>query len=255
MVLQTKTFMKHFFTCILMLLASQLMAQQSKELKGFVKNDIGQTLSFSIIYNTTTKQTYSANQYGAFVMEASLGDSLLISRISYKSDTFIITKAIFYEIKPFDIILKRKEITLRDVNVNARHKNDSLAKAYANLMKHDTLLNNNKKAENAREMAKPRLISNGGIGVEGLIYKTWYKFSDKGKSNEKLLKLLEMYNQSVKIDDKLSIDYIMKVTGVNAKKAEWIKDYCAKNTLLKILANIQDIRNTPMNLRLYKDWG
>jgi hypothetical protein len=234
MVLQTKTFMKHFFTCILMLLASQLMAQQSKELKGFVKNDIGQTLSFSIIYNTTTKQTYSANQYGAFVMEAGLGDSLLISRISYKSDTFIITKAIFYEIKPFDIILKRKEITLRDVNVNARHKNDSLAKAYANLMKHDTLLNNNKKAENAREMAKPKLISNGGIGVEGLIYKTWYKFSDKGKSNEKLLKLLEMYNQSVKIDDKLSIDYIMKVTGVNAKKAEWIKDYCAKNTLLKM---------------------
>ena len=217
-----------------MLLASQLMAQQSKELKGFVKNDIGQTLSFSIIYNTTTKQTYSANQYGAFVMEAGLGDSLLISRISYKSDTFIITKAIFYEIKPFDIILKRKEITLRDVNVNARHKNDSLAKAYANLMKHDTLLNNNKKAENAREMAKPKLISNGGIGVEGLIYKTWYKFSDKGKSNEKLLKLLEMYNQSVKIDDKLSIDYIMKVTGVNAKKAEWIKDYCAKNTLLKM---------------------
>lgn len=234
MVLQTKTFMKHFFTCILMLLAGQLMAQQSKELKGFVKNDIGQTLSFSIIYNTTTKQTYSANQYGAFVMEAGLGDSLLISRISYKSDTFIITKAIFYEIKPFDIILKRKEITLRDVNVNARHKNDSLAKAYANLMKHDTLLNNNKKAENAREMAKPKFISNGGIGVEGLIYKTWYKFSDKGKSNEKLLKLVEMYNQSVKIDDKLSIDYIMKVTGVNAKKAEWIKDYCAKNALLKI---------------------
>lgn len=217
-----------------MLLASQLMAQQSKELKGFVKNDIGQTLSFSIIYNTNTKQTYSANQFGAFVMEASLGDSLLVSRISYKADTVIITKAIFYELKPFDIILKRKETILRDVKVNARHKNDSLAKAYANLMKHDTLLNNNKKAENAREMAKPKLISNGGIGVEGLIYKTWYKFSDKGKSNEKLLKLVEMYNQSVKIDDKLSIDYIMKVTGVNAKKAEWIKDNCAKNALLKI---------------------
>lgn len=234
MLLQNKTFMKHFFTCLLMLLAGQLMAQQSKELKGFVKNDIGQTLSFSIIYNTNTKQTYSANQYGAFVIEASLGDSLLVSRISYKADTVIITKAIFYEIKPFDIILKRKETILRDVRVNSRLKNDSLAKAYANLMKHDTLLNNNKKAENAREMAKPKLISNGGIGVEGLIYKTWYKFSDKGKSNEKLLKLVEMYNQSVKIDDKLSIDYIIKVTGVNAKKAEWIKDYCAKNELLKI---------------------
>jgi hypothetical protein len=234
MVLSNKTFMKQFFTCLLMLLASLIMAQHSKELKGFVKNDIGQTLSFSIIYNTNTKQTYSANQFGAFALEASLGDSLLISRISYQSDTLVITKAIFYELKPFDIILKRKETILRDVKVNARHKNDSLAKAYANLMKHDTLLNNNDRAENAREMAKPKLISNGGIGVEGLIYKTWYKFSDKGKSNEKLLKLVEMYNQAVKIDDKLSIDYIMKVTGVNAKKAEWIKDNCAKNELLKI---------------------
>lgn len=225
---------KHFFTCLLMLLGTQLIAQQSKELKGFVKNDIGQTLSFSIIYNTNNKQTYSANQYGAFVMEASIGDSLLITRISYKADTVIITKPIFFEVKPFEIILKRKETILRDVNVTSRYKNDSIAKAYANLMKRDTLLNNNKKAENAREMAKPKLISNGGIGVEGLIYKTWYKFSDRGKSNEKLLKLSELYNQSLKIDDKLSIEYIIKVTGVNAKKAEWIKEYCAKNALLKM---------------------
>jgi hypothetical protein len=226
--------MKQFFTILFILFTGFVFAQQSKELKGFVKNDIGQTLSFSIIYNINSKQTYSANQFGAFVMEASIGDSLLISRISYQSDTLVITKAIFYELKPFDIILKRKETILRDVKVNARHKNDSLAKAYANLMKHDTLLNNNDRAENAREMAKPKLISNGGIGVEGLIYKTWYKYSDKGKSNEKLLKLVEIYNQSVKIDDKLSIDYIIKVTGVNVKKAEWIKDNCAKNELLKI---------------------
>lgn len=207
------------------------MAQQSKELKGFVKNDIGQTLSFSIIYNTNTKQTYSANQFGAFVMEASLGDSLLVSRISYKADTVLITKAIFYEIKPFDIILKRKETILRDVRVNSRHKNDSLAKVYANLMKHDTLLNNNKKAENAREMAKPKLISNGGIGVEGLIYKTWYKYSEAGKSNEKLLKIISIYNESVKLDDKLSIAFIMKTTGVNEKKAEFIKTNCIKTKL------------------------
>ncbi|MBJ7429539.1 MAG: hypothetical protein JHD28_11375 [Bacteroidia bacterium] len=226
--------MKQFFTTLFIFFTSFVFSQQSKELKGFVKNEIGQTLSFSIIYNINTKQTFSANQYGAFVIEASLGDSLLISRISYKADTVIITKAIFYELKPFDIILKRKETILRDVNVSSRYKNDSIAKAYANLMKHDTLLNNNKKAENAREMAKPKLISNGGIGVEGLIYKTWYKFSDKGKSNEKLLKLVEIYNQSVKIDDKLSIDYIIKVTGVTAKKAEWIKEYCAKNALLKM---------------------
>lgn len=214
-----------------MLWASLLMAQQSKELKGFVKNDIGQTLSFSIIYNTNTKQTYSANQFGAFVMEASLGDSLLVSRISYKADTVLITKAIFYEIKPFDIILKRKETILRDVRVNSRHKNDSLAKVYANLMKHDTLLNNNKKAENAREMAKPKLISNGGIGVEGLIYKTWYKYSEAGKSNEKLLKIISIYNESVKLDDKLSIAFIMKTTGVNEKKAEFIKTNCIKTKL------------------------
>ncbi|MFA9212853.1 MAG: hypothetical protein ACEQSR_03295 [Candidatus Methylacidiphilales bacterium] len=226
--------MKQFFTTLFIFFTSFVFAQQSKELKGFVKNEIGQTLSFSIIYNINTKQTFSANQFGAFVMEASIGDSLLITRISYKADTVIIAKTIFFEVKPFEIILKRKETILRDVNVSSRYKNDSLAKAYANLMKHDTLLNNNKKAENAREMAKPKLISNGGIGVEGLIYKTWYKFSDKGKSNEKLLKLVEIYNQSVKIDDKLSIEYIIKVTGVSAKKAEWIKDYCAKNALLKM---------------------
>lgn len=228
--------MKNFFTCLLMLLASQLMAQQNKELKGFVRNEIGQTLSFSIIYNTNTKQTYSANQFGAFVIEASLGDSLLISRISYKANTVIVTKTIFYEIKPFDIILKRKETILPDFRVNPRFKNDSLAKAYAHIMKHDTLLNNNDRALNMRQMSKINEIdvtSGGGIAVRGLINKLWYNFSDKGKSNEKLLKLLELYNQSVKIDDKLSVDYIIKVTGVSTKKAEWIKNHCAKTALLK----------------------
>lgn len=226
--------MRHFFTTLFIFFSSLVFAQQSKELKGFVKNEIGQTLSFSIIYNINSKQTFSANQFGAFVIESSIGDSFLITRISYKADTVIITKPIFFEVKPFEIILKRKETILRDVNVTSRYKNDSIAKAYANLMKRDTLLNNNKKAENAREMAKPKLISNGGIGVEGLIYKTWYKFSERGKSNEKLLKLSELYNQSLKIDDKLNINYIIKVTGVNTKKAEWIKEYCAKNALLKM---------------------
>lgn len=226
--------MRQFFTTLFIFFSSLVFAQQSKELKGFVKNEIGQTLSFSIIYNINNKQTFSANQFGAFVIEASIGDSFLITRISYKADTVIITKPIFFEVKPFEIILKRKETILRDVNVTSRYKNDSIAKAYANLMKRDTLLNNNKKAENAREMAKSKLISNGGIGVEGLIYKTWYKFSNRGKSNEKLLKLSELYNQSLKIDDKLNINYIIKVTGVNTKKAELIKEYCAKNALLKM---------------------
>jgi hypothetical protein len=237
MVLQNKTHMKHFITCLLLLFASQLLAQQRKELKGFVKNEIGQTLSFSIIYNANSKQTYSASQYGAFIIEANIGDSLLISRLSYKSDTVIVTKSVFYELKPFDIVLKRKETILPDFRVNPRLKNDSLAKAYAQLMKHDTLLNNNNRALNMRQMSKisdMSFSSGGGVAVTGLINKIWYKYSDKGKSNEKLLQLVSLYNQSVKIDDKLSIDYIIKVTGVSTKKAEWIKDHCAKPALLKI---------------------
>ncbi len=226
--------MKFILTFLFILFVSGLIAQPNKELKGFVKNNMGQTLSFSILYNITSKQSFSANQFGAFILKASLGDSILVSRISYKSDTIIIDKNIYNEINPFEIILTRKEIKLKDVKVNARYKNDSIAKAFANLMKHDTLINNNRKSYNKREMAKPKLISNGGIGVEGLIYKAWYKYSEKGKSNEKLLKIIEIYNQSIKIDDILSEEYIIKATGVNAKKAEWIKNHCAKNELLEI---------------------
>jgi hypothetical protein len=225
--------MKNILTMLFTFLIMPVIAQQSKELRGFVKNDIGQTLFFTIIYNTNSKQIYSANQFGAFTIEANIGDSLLISRISYKADTIIITKNIYFEIKPFDIILSRKETILRDVKVSSRYKNDSMAKAYANLMKHDTLLNNNNRAKNNREMAKPKVMFSNGIILEGLIYKTWYKFSEKGKNNEKLLKMIALYNQSLKIDDKLSIDFIMKVTGVNQKKAEWIKENCAKTVLLK----------------------
>ncbi len=211
---------------------SNNIAQQSKKLKGFVKNNEGQTLSFTLIYNSNSHQTYSANQYGAFVLEANIGDSLVLSRMSYQTETFVVSKAIYYEAINFEIILKRKEILLKDVTINYRHKFDSMAKLSAEIMKHDVLLNNHARVENIKEMAKPKLISTGGIGVEGLIYKTWYKFSQAGKNNEKLLKIINIYNESVKLDDKLSIEFIMKITGVNEKKAEYIKTNCIKSKLL-----------------------
>ena len=211
---------------------SNNIAQQSKKLKGFVKNNEGQTLSFTLIYNSNSQQTFSANQYGAFVLEANIGDSLVLSRMSYQTETFVVSKAIYYEAINFEIILKRKEILLKDVTINYRHKFDSMAKLSAEIMKHDVLLNNHARVENIKEMAKPKLISTGGIGVEGLIYKTWYKFSQAGKNNEKLLKIINIYNESVKLDDKLSIEFIMKITGVNEKKAEFIKTNCIKSKLL-----------------------
>lgn len=229
--------MKKIISIIFSLLINNLFAQQAKVLKGFVRNAEKQTLSFTIIFNLNTQKSITANEFGAFQLMASIGDSLLVSRLAYKTDTFIVSKAIFYEIKPFDIFLKRKENLLKDIKVNSRYRNDSIAKAYANLMKHDTLLNNNDRAKNMKKMAKINelsIVSGGGIAVKGLIYKTWYKYSSEGKSNEKLLNLINVYNQSVKIDDKLTIDFIMKVTGVSAQKAEFIKQNCAKTELLKI---------------------
>ena len=214
------------FLIFTVLLLSNNIAQQSKKLKGFVKNNEAQTLSFSIIYNCNSLQTFSANQFGAFAIEASIGDSLVVSRIKYKTDTFVVSKAVFFETINFEIILKRKEIILKDVTINYRHKFDSMAKLSAEIMKHDVLLNNHARVENMKEMAKPVSILNG------LIYRTWYRFSQAGKNNEKLLKIISIYNESVKLDDKLSIEFIMKITGVNEKKAEFIKTNCIKTKLL-----------------------
>lgn len=212
-----------------------------KTLKGFVKNSELQTLSFTIIYNNNTKQTYSANEFGAFVIQAAIGDSLIVSRLAYKTDTVVVSAKVFYETISFVITLNRQDVRLKDVNVRRRHKNDSLAAAVAEIMKHDTLLNNNRRKENYREMARPKLILQSGIGVEGLIYRTWYKHSKQGKNNEKLLNIINLYNHSVQLDDKLSIEYIMKVTGVSEKKAEYIKRYCVKSKLLKKDYNDYDI--------------
>lgn len=211
-------------------------AQQSKKIKGFVKNNEAQTLSSTIIYNCNLQQTFSANQYGAFVIEASIGDSLIVSRMGYRTDTLMVSKAVYYETINFEIILKRKEIQLKDVTINYRHKFDSMAKISAEIMKHDVLLNNNDRAKNMKDMAKINEITilPIGIGVNGLIYKTWYNFSKQGKSNEKLLTLIKLYNESVKIDDKISIEFIMKITKVNQTKAEQIKKYCIKPKLLKL---------------------
>jgi hypothetical protein len=225
-------------TCFI-LLNNFLISQQTKNLKGFVRNSENQTLSFTTIYNIQTNQTISANEHGAFTLSASIGDSLILSRLSYQTDTFIITKEIFYEVLVFTIVLKRRNNLLKDVKVNGRIKNDSMARAFAEIMKRDTLLNNQKRKENMKQMAKTKINNNIldstliGISIDGLINTIWYKTSKKGKDNEKLLRLVSMYQQSLKIDDKLNTNYIIKVTGVDEKKAEWIKENCAKQALLK----------------------
>lgn len=234
--------MKKIITIIFSLFISNLFAQETKILKGFVRNAEKQTLSFTIIFNLNTQKSITANEFGAFQLVASIGDSLLVSRLAYKTDTFIVSKAIFYEIKPFDIFLKRKENLLKDIKVNSRYRNDSIAKAYANLMKHDTLLNNNNRAKNMKQMSKISditFISSGGIAVTGLINKVWYHLSDKGKSNEKLLQIITLYNKNIEIDDRVPLDLIEKITGLSSIKAQFLKQNCIKNKLL-LLSNYND---------------
>jgi hypothetical protein len=236
--------MKYIFTILLfcILFIGKSMAQETKILKGFVRNAEKQTLSFTIIFNLNTQKSITANEFGAFQLMASIGDSLLVSRLAYKTDTFIVSKAIFYEIKPFDIFLKRKENLLKDIKVNSRYRNDSIAEAYANLMKHDTLLNNNNRAKNMKQMSKISditFISSGGIAVTGLINKVWYHLSDKGKSNEKLLQIITLYNKNIEIDDRVPLDLVEKVTGLSSIKAQFLKQNCIKNKLL-LLSNYND---------------
>jgi hypothetical protein len=234
--------LKKIITIIFSLFISNLFAQETKILKGFVRNAEKQTLSFTIIFNLNTQKSITANEFGAFQLMASIGDSLLVSRLAYKTDTFIVSKAIFYEIKPFDIFLKRKENLLKDIKVNSRYRNDSIAEAYANLMKHDTLLNNNNRAKNMKQMSKISditFISSGGIAVTGLINKVWYHLSDKGKSNEKLLQIITLYNKNIEIDDRVPLDLVEKVTGLSSIKAQFLKQNCIKNKLL-LLSNYND---------------
>ncbi len=215
---------------------------QSFEMKGFIRNSEGNTLSYINIENLKKHSKTISNKFGAFRIQVNLGDSIEFHAIGYQNQIHIVSKSSQNEI--LNIVMNVKTYPLNTFNYKKK-KNDSLARMYAGIMKKDSLLND---ITRYTKFPKKAVLSiENGLVLRGLITQIWYNTSKKGKEMERLKLLSALYQEELKAEDKLNIDFITQVCKVDIETAEEIKKYCKPGTKYVLMANEYDLAVFLMN--------
>lgn len=215
---------------------------QSFEIKGFTRNSEGNTLNYINIENHQTRLKTISNKFGAFKILVNLGDSIEFHAIGYQSFVFVVKENNSSEV--LNIKMIEKTYPLKTYNYK-KNKNDSLARVYASLMKKDSLLND---FTRYTKFPKKAVLSlENGLVLRGLITQIWYNTSKKGKEMERLRLLSQLYQEEVKVEDKLSTEFIIQVCKVDIETAEEIKKNCKPGTKFVLLANEYDLAVYVMN--------
>ena len=224
------------------------LVAQNFELRGFIKNQNDLPISYINIENTNSKSRTISNQYGAFKLKVEIGDTLLFSSIGYENYLLKINSKHQNEILQIRMIEKAYELKSFQYK---RKRNDSLAKVYAGFMKKDSLLNDFTRY--TKFPSKAVFSIENGLVLRGMITQIWYQTSKKGKEMERLKLLSKLYQEEVRAEDKLNINFISDACGVPLVEAEEIKKHCKPGANFILNSNEYDlvvyIRNCAKNLK------
>ena len=232
------------------LVPSSLIAQEIN-IKGIITNESNKALLFANMVVKPSGKTYNTNNFGAFVLKAMYGDTILISAISYRSISIPVN---FKEDTLIRIVMKRMKET--PIPKRKFADRDSFAISAAQTLKTDPLLNNydrikkwpGKKVEftithigSITNFPGVYEASANGCAITGVISTLWYKYSNRGKEMQKTLHLLDLYKQEMKANEKLTTNYVMEGLGCSEVLAKKILENCKLSNDFIIKANDYDL--------------
>jgi hypothetical protein len=210
-----------------------LKAQQSKfYIKGFVVGaDTNAAIPLANIHNITSQTRYITNRYGAFGIHVFPNDTIEFSVIGYKTYVLICANYLNQGDVPIIIKLKRSYIKLREVIVSGqKRKQDSMARAAAKRLRTDPLLNNYSTSISIYNASQGGMLSSILAGG-----------NKKIQEYEKLMRLMEIYNEQNQVSEKYNIELVMRTTLLDEKHARELMKYCEIPNYFILNSNEYDI--------------
>lgn len=210
-----------------------LKAQQNKfYIKGFVVGaDTNAPIPLANIHNITSQTRYITNRFGAFGINVLPTDTIEFSVIGYKTYLLVCTNYLKQGDVPIVIKLKRNYIKLKEVIVSGqKRKQDSLARVAAKRLRTDPLLNN---------YSTVLSIYNASQG--GMLSSILASGNKKIQEYEKLLRLMEIYNEQIQVGEKYNIELVMRTTQLDEKHARELMKYCEIPNYFVLNSNEYDI--------------
>ncbi len=204
------------FIFIWVLLVFQTVHAQNTEpfmLKGMlISSENGQIIPLGNLLNKTTGLRAVSNRQGLFKIQVSQADTLRFSVVGFETYTTAVANIMPANLSDtIKVLLISKSYQLKDVTIVATNrKRDSLARAAAEILKTDPLLNNFD-----RIFGRPR----GGFygndcGYSGLITELYYQFSKEGKDIARFESFYAYVQQQRAIEQKYNRELVKKVSGI-----------------------------------------
>ncbi|MES2726860.1 MAG: carboxypeptidase-like regulatory domain-containing protein [Bacteroidota bacterium] len=219
-------------------------AQQNKlYIKGYVVGaDTSSPIALANIHNISSNNRYITNRFGAFGINVLTTDTLEFSVIGYKTYTLVCANYINQGDVPIVIKLQRSYIKLREVNISGqKRKQDSMARAAAKRLRTDPLLNNYNTSISIFNAA------NGG-GISGILGGG----NKKIQEYERLIRLLEIYQEHNLVSEKYNIDLVKRATLLNDAKAQDLMHFCNLPNYFVLNSNEYEIILAIKNC--YEEW-
>lgn len=225
------------FICIILFgFWSKSLIAQETNIKGIITNESNKAILFANIVVKPSGKTYNTNNFGAFVLKAMYGDTILISAISYRNISIPVN---FIGDTLLRMVMRRQKET--PIPKRKFADRDSFAIKAAHTLKTDPLLNNYDRIKKWPGKKVEFMILPIGIAASGVISALWYNYSDRGKEMQKTLHLLDLYKQEMKANERLTLDFVIVGLACNEALAKKILDNCELSNDFIIKANDYDL--------------
>jgi hypothetical protein len=221
--------MKLFSTSVifLLLLFANLypaQAQQRIVIGLIISDENAQPVPLAGIRNVITLKKYLSNRQGIFRIPVSTSDSFVFTSIGF--DPFILSgnDLLSTDADTVLLLMHAGSYRLKDVTiVYSNRKRDSIARVVAQVLKTDSLMNNNRRILNR---PRGREGSDAGMGYTGFITELYYQFSKEGKDMVRFEEFVKYYREVQQADVRYNKTIIQHITGLPENKLDDFILFC-----------------------------
>jgi hypothetical protein len=213
--------------------ALTLFAQRTPFTALLISDENATVVQLASVQNLVSRQKALSNRKGILKLNVGKTDSVQISAVGfetmviypleqwpqYKGDTImILMRSTNYELKGVTIVYSNR-------------KRDSIARAAAEFLKSDPLMNNND-----RILKRPR-----GSGLTGVLTEMYYEFSKAGQDMVKFEQFIMYYEEQKKIDARYNKEVVKRVTNLPDFYMDEFIMFCRPERSFALTANDYDL--------------
>lgn len=227
---------KTLFICFLLVVFGVVCFSQTKRFFGRVyDNENRYSLDSVYFFNKKTNTVAHSNRDGSFSFNAYLGDSIIISKRGYRSDTITV-----FEEQVTNIGLVKRVIALEEVTITGKRSSPLEEYQFNKKVYKSIYLKGNKK----------NMVYMIPMGIAININKVFSALSKEGKDARRLQRTLDDEYQMAEVDAKFNDQLVKEITHLEGKDLhdfiseyrpdyEWIKSATDYNIMMYIKEKLQ----------------